>query len=185
MNTKKTPRLFTRLGMLHLLKNEIPQAIVEFRKALLLDPTNLIALQKLANLFTLGGEHKEALKYYEKAISLSKDDLELRCGLAGCLEANEKNAESLAAYEMIQKQKPDYEMIEFHLSRVHLKLSHLDDAKKFYAEAIKRYPDDPDVKAFGTDIQEKSEKAENMSKKDSDLSVETGDKKERKSRKKK
>lgn len=157
MKKKKTPRLFNRLGMLAIMKNDFPAAISEFRKALMIDPTNIIAIQKLANLYTLLQQHADALRYFEQSVSLAGDDLEMRSGLAACYEINEKFLESQKSYELIAKAKPDFEYIEFHLARVLSKQKLWNDAAGYIVKAKERYPEDSDVVELEQEIQKNLE----------------------------
>jgi len=154
---KNTPRLHNRLGTLHIMKGNLSMAVNEFKMSLLIEPDNIIALEKMAYLTTAMGDHKSALEYYKKVSELKPEDDDIMLGLANCYEINEDIESALSVLEKLKTEKRNIEKLDFYLSRLYLRLEKLDDALKSVSAAKKLYPEDSEILELETEIIEKKE----------------------------
>jgi Flp pilus assembly protein TadD len=146
------------------MKGNISLAISEFKKSLLLDPENVIALEKMAYLTTAMGDHETSLQYYKKASELKPDDDDIMLGLANSYEINENIEEALKVLEKLKQEKRKVEKLDFYLSRLYFKTKKIEDAEKSIKLAKKEYPNDEEIKELEQEIKD-SKKKEKKSKK--------------------
>ena len=91
--------------------------------------------------FSIRGEFKDALKYYQEATEKSPDDIEAWSGLGGCYDGLDKPEEAIAAFQQAIRIDPQNVAGYFNLGRYYSKLERYPEAVAAYHQATKIDPD--------------------------------------------
>lgn len=134
--------IFFELGRgLISLKNK-EGAINAFLKAIKLDPKNYLACIALADLYSSINSYANAAKYYENAIQLSKENVDLYVNAARALQ---KSGNSDGAYELLRKiesRYPDHSSFNRELGFLELAKKDTSRARLHLERAMKNNPRD-------------------------------------------
>jgi Flp pilus assembly protein TadD len=87
----------------HFADKNRPQAVVEARRVLELEPEHVGARKLLGACFGIDRDMASAAREYEEAARVDPDDMEARCGLATALEASGKRQEAASVYRFVQR----------------------------------------------------------------------------------
>ena len=95
-------------GKLLLDQGKPGEAVPHFRRALSLNPEDIVATRRIANALEQLGEFSEAVEYYRRAVDVDPDDIESSFALARVLSwRRETRAEAYHLYEEILRQHPN------------------------------------------------------------------------------
>jgi len=121
-------------------KRDYQAAIIEWKKALELNPAASVAHFNLANALRETGQLEEAIAQYEKALELSPDDAEAHNNLGNALLRKGRLDEAIAHFEEALKQNPDHANAHTNLGAVLLQRGQFDRAIPHFQKAIENHP---------------------------------------------
>ena len=112
-----------------------------FRKALVINPNNADAHQRLG--VTLAAQRKvdEAIAHYRKALEIKPDHTEAHYNLGNALAVQRKADEAIAHYRKALESKPDYAEAHYNLGVVLASRGQFDEAIAHYRKALEIKPD--------------------------------------------
>lgn len=91
--------------------------------------------------FSIKGEFKNALNYYQEATEKSPDDSVAWYGLGSCYDGLKQPEKAIAAYKQVIRINPKNPDSHYHLGRYYLKLERYQEAIQAYNQAISIDPD--------------------------------------------
>ena len=103
------PAAYNNLGSIYLNTGEIDSAVAAFRMAVSQRHDYLLALNNLGLALKFQGNHLEALKVFDQALSLEPTDKELLCNRGSLLQSLGRLERAQNDYEAVLEQQADYE----------------------------------------------------------------------------
>ena len=134
------PNAWNNLGLLSAREGHTDDAIVQFQKALQLDPDHFIALQNLGNAYRQAKRWDDAKTTLGHALQLNPDSAEANYAM-GMVYAQTDDADR--AFDFLQKaiaEKPEYPEALNNLGVLYLRKRQPTDAEKSFQEAIRVAP---------------------------------------------
>lgn len=111
-------------------------------KAIELDPENYWYRIQYAHSLQRNGKVDEAIKQYKKIIEKNGGTIDLYFDLAGMQLYSGKYKESIATFNLIEKQAGITEEISVQKEKIYIKMGNIDNAAKEIEALINKYPDD-------------------------------------------
>jgi len=90
--------------------------------------------------FTIRGEYKEALNYFQEAVEASPDDTDAWFGLGNCYIGLEQPAEAIAAYQQVIRTAPDNANAHYNLGHYYQQLGRYEEALSTFQDALAANP---------------------------------------------
>ena len=122
-------------------KNQYPEAVAEWKKALELAPNEAMAHNDLALSLVQTGKIPEAIPHYEKAIALSPGYAVAYNNLGLALVRAGRADEAIARYRKALELDPDFAGAHINLGAVLARTNNMDDAIRHFEKAIETKPD--------------------------------------------
>ncbi len=116
---------------------DIDGAIAEFKKGLLIDPTNANLHNSLGVCYGVQQQYDTALAAFENADWLSPDDVMAIYNKGYVLMLMDENEQALACLLEANRREPDIFEVVFHIGQIHMQLDRADRAR-VYLEAATR-----------------------------------------------
>ncbi|HSY52919.1 MAG TPA: tetratricopeptide repeat protein, partial [Opitutaceae bacterium] len=101
-------RAHNNLGALLIPRQRAAEAVIEFRKALLLSPTYVDAHNNMGCALLQLGDTVGAIRHYQKALQLNPANVDAHCNLGGVLAQMDRPGEAINEYRDALWLKPDY-----------------------------------------------------------------------------
>jgi tetratricopeptide (TPR) repeat protein len=130
---------------LHASRDEHPQALACYQRALLLDDSRADLWFNYANLQRRAGMTEDAVESFEFAVRLDPRLYAARYCLANLLADLGRPLAAITQYQQAILQNPDYVPAWRNLGRLHHALGNLGPAHECLAEAIRRAPHDAEL----------------------------------------
>jgi tetratricopeptide (TPR) repeat protein len=131
---------------------KFPEAIDEFRKAIVIDDRKADAYINLGYALHMSSQYDEAVEVFETALKYSPDNPVLKENLinvyetkAGNLAAVGDYEQALLNFEKIEAIDPNYQDLMYNIALMHYQMKEYRDALAYYAKALENAPDDKDV----------------------------------------
>lgn len=157
--------LHNNLGVLLKAQRRFPEAEQELRQAIQSDPHNFSPWGNMANLFKARGRTSDgmtllnnqaqrflregrrdlAYRAYRHALSMGRDNAELRSNLANLLIEQEKLEEAEVHLRRALELRPDYPRAMINLGNLLVKLGRIEEAEEQLRKAVDQAPDQADV----------------------------------------
>ncbi len=134
------PNAWNNLGLLSAREGHTDEAIMQFQKALQLDPDNFIALQNLGNAYRQAKRWDDAKATLQHALQLNPESAEANYAM-GMVYAQTDDADR--AFDFLQKaiaEKPSYPEALNNLGVLYLRKRQPTDAENSFKEAIRVAP---------------------------------------------
>ena len=90
--------------------------------------------------FSIRGEYKEALNYFQEAVETSPEDTEAWFGLGNCYIGLEQPAEAIAAYRQVIRTDPDNANAYYNLGHYYRQLGRYEEAVTTFQDALAANP---------------------------------------------
>ena len=90
--------------------------------------------------FTVRGEYKEALNYFQEAVEASPDDTEAWFGLGNCYIGLEQPAEAIEAYQQVIRTAPENANAHYNLGHYYRQLERYEEALATFRDAVAANP---------------------------------------------
>lgn len=103
-------------------------------------PANKELILGMGKLYAEQALPDSALPFYERAVKLSEDDLELRAEMADLYVRARNYSSALTVYEAIQRRKPEYTAINYLIGFCQEKMWRLNTAKSYYEQELEINP---------------------------------------------
>lgn len=138
---KITGGALTNLGVSYLASNRVDEAIVQFRKALVLNPRVAQAHLGLANALFAKGELDEAIEHYRSAVSFDPGNAKLLKKLASALSRAGLADEAVVNYRKVLAIEPGDSAMHCDLGVALLSQGKMDESVDHFRTAIRISPD--------------------------------------------
>jgi lipopolysaccharide biosynthesis regulator YciM len=135
------------LGRLELARGEAASAVGHFKAALRADPKFTPAVVALGDAYEAGGDSREALRTWERAVE-ARPALPLLARLERAYREQARPSRMIALYRSASERAPDDLALAAALGRVYFELEMLDEAADQFEKLEVRAPDLPVVHAF-------------------------------------
>jgi tetratricopeptide (TPR) repeat protein/ADP-heptose:LPS heptosyltransferase len=139
----ETADLLNDLGASLAQQGKLDEAIVQFRKALQLQPNHAETHNNLGNAYALHGDLGHAVASYQRAIQFKPDYASAASNLGNARAIQGDLAEAVACYRQALQLQPDYPEGYENLGKVLLKQGNLAEAAAAYRQALRLKPSDP------------------------------------------
>lgn len=107
------------------------KALVQLKK----QPISFQKNKKIADIYVLIDNHKQAVKYYEKALEL-KDDYQIKLKLGKSYKKEKKLQKSISVFENIIAKDSGNLLVKYQLGKLYLQTKQPLKAKKTFKELI-------------------------------------------------
>lgn len=111
--------------------NDLEEALRLLREAYVISPKNFEVNNNLGNAYSLKGDYRNAVIYFENALQINPDDKVVRKNLANCLLKAEDYANAEKVYVDIVKDEPTNYQAYLDLAKVYIQLGQ-DDKAMYY-----------------------------------------------------
>jgi protein O-GlcNAc transferase len=118
-----------------------PEAIAEFRQALILKPDYPLAQHQLANVLRAGAQLDEAIEAYRAALQSDPDHPEARYNLGAALRLRARPAEAVVEFRKAIALRPDFAAAYNNLGIALLEIGQIDAAAQEFRRAISLDPE--------------------------------------------
>ncbi|XP_078263288.1 uncharacterized protein ttc6 isoform X2 [Rhinoraja longicauda] len=138
----KSAKLFTNRGVINQFMGDLPDAMRDYQRAIVLDPNYSLAYFNKANLYLYNSQFQQAHNHYTKAIDLQPRDESALLNRAICCVMLKLVKEALEDFEEAIKLSPYSAHIYFNRANLFATLKQYQDAEKDYSHALLLMPDD-------------------------------------------
>lgn len=121
-------------------RKEYPRAEEEYRRALLLDPSEERVFYALGNLYFEQSRFAEAIQAYRESVRIRPDDAVARKNLGTAYEAERKFAQAIEQYREAIRLDPNYAHAYHNLAQVYARERKHDEAIEHFEKAIEIEP---------------------------------------------
>ena len=129
---------------LHLSGNNV-EASKAYNSVLVLEPSNLIALNNLASLLNVSGEYEKAKLLLNRALHIKPDYIDALNNLGISMKLSKEFNEAVKIFEKIINLKPDFIKALINLGNCFQSLNRFEDALKIYKKASIIHPESTEV----------------------------------------
>ncbi len=129
------------LGYALFQKGSVDEAMVQYQKALQINPDSAEAHNNLGNALLQKGNVDEAIAQYQKALEVKPDYAEAHYNLGNALLQKGNVDEAMAQYQKALEVKPDYAEAHYNLGNALLQKGNVDEAMAQYQKALEIKPD--------------------------------------------
>jgi len=133
--------LHLNLGNVYKSQEKHKDAVEEYKKALLLNPKNIKAINNIAFIYDTTGKKKEAIEFYEKALDINPDDAVVCLNIGNAYYGIGQPKKAVSFYEKSIQINPYYAKGFFNLGNTYYKMGLMDKAEKMINRAIVLDPD--------------------------------------------
>jgi tetratricopeptide (TPR) repeat protein len=133
------------LGMALAARNDLSDALDEFRKEEKISPEDSRPYQVVANYLTQTGRRDEAIAEWRKLLSVDPGNRTAASTLGGLLYRSEKYGEAVQVLETAVKAAPDSVGLQFQLGEAYLKTKQNEKAVANFRQAVEQKGDDPEI----------------------------------------
>ncbi len=130
---------YLKKGLEYFRQNKYPEAIAEFKKALLKEEKEIIYLY-LGSAYRELKSLEEARDAFEKALGINPNSLEANLGLAGVWQSLGEKRKALEYYQRALRLDPSSFQIYTNIGFVYLELSQFKEARDFFKKAVELQP---------------------------------------------
>lgn len=123
-------------------RGNIENALKEFHRAILAEPTNGLALQGIAEALGAAGRYEEALPYAEQAVAACPESSECYDALGRVLRDLQRHDEAAVAFQRAIRRNPDWSEPHVHLAEVYREQERLWEAEEEFRRAVNIDPQD-------------------------------------------
>jgi predicted Zn-dependent protease len=115
----------------------------QYRDQIAKDPNDVAAMSALANYLGNTGQTAEAITWYEKALTITPDDMSLRLDFASALASGGKERDAELQYQMVIEAEPNNAFALLGLARLYRSWSppRVEDAVTYYQLTMERAGD--------------------------------------------
>jgi tetratricopeptide (TPR) repeat protein len=132
------------LGYVLRQKGQVDEAIVQYQKALEIDPGYANAHYNFGNALFQKGRMDEAMEHYQKALEIQPQYAEAHNNLGNVLRQKGRVDEAIIEYQKALKIEPDFVMAHYNLGMVLAQKGLADEAIIQYQKALAIQPEDAD-----------------------------------------
>ena len=129
---------------LHLSGNNV-EASKAYNSVLVLEPSNLIALNNLASLLNVSGEYEKAKLLLNRALHIKPDYIDALNNLGISMKLSKEFNEAVKIFEKIISLKPDFTKALINLGNCFQSLNRFEEALKIYKKASIIQPESTEV----------------------------------------
>jgi tetratricopeptide (TPR) repeat protein/transglutaminase-like putative cysteine protease len=133
------------LGLALAARNDLPDALDEFRKEEKISPEDSRLYQVVANILTQTGRRDEAIAEWRKLLSIDPGNRTAVSTLASLLYRSEKYSEAVQVLETALKAAPDSVGLQFQLGDAYLKTKQNEKALANFRQAVEQKGDEPEI----------------------------------------
>jgi len=133
------------LGVALASRNNMPDAIEQFRKEEKISPENTRVYQILAGYLSVTGKRDEAIEEWRKLLKVDPQNRTAASELAGLLYRTEKYPEAVSVLEEAVKNAPDSTSLKMQLGSVYVKAGANDKAVAVFKQVMEEKGDDPET----------------------------------------
>jgi superkiller protein 3 len=137
------PLALCQMASIHMVKNEVDEAMDLFRQAVALRPDHFPSIAGMATTYALKKKYEEALEWTDRGLAVKPDHCGILRTRAESLAALKREPEAMAAMEQFLRLEPD--SVESHAAAGNTlrRLGKTEEAAKFAQRAMQMKPDDP------------------------------------------
>lgn len=144
----RDPRVFMRLGTLHLLQQRFDEAETHYRRGLELDPTNPDWHYNLALVYGGRGDSTRAIESYRSAIALQPAHRDAHFNLATELHEVDELEDAIDHYLAADAIEPGHRDVLTGAGLAMLELDRLDEACACFERILAHHPDYPEARLY-------------------------------------
>ena len=141
-NTRLEARCHNSLGNVYADLDRHEEAVVEYQRAIELDPKLAAPHNGLGNVYRVLGRHQEAVTEYQRAIELDPQFAYPHNGLGNVYADLGRYEEAVTEYRRAIELDPKYAIPHNNLAGVYLELKRLEEARRGFEERVRVRPDD-------------------------------------------
>jgi tetratricopeptide (TPR) repeat protein len=136
------------LGYVLRQKGQVDEAIVQYQKALEIDPGYANAHYNFGNALFQKGRVDEAMEHYQKALEIQPQYAEAHNNLGNVLRQKGRVDEAIIQYQKAVVIEPDFAMAHYNLGMVLAQKGLADEAIAQFKETLRFKPDDTNAKEW-------------------------------------
>jgi tetratricopeptide (TPR) repeat protein len=136
------------LGYVLRQKGQVDEAIVQYQKALEIDPGYANAHYNFGNALFQKGRVDEAMEHYQKALEIQPQYAEAHNNLGNVLRQKGRVDEAIIQYQKAVEIEPDFAMAHYNLGMVLAQKGLADEAIAQFKETLRFKPDDTNAKEW-------------------------------------
>ena len=136
---------YHNLGLWYLEKNQLPEAIDHYEKALLLKPTSYKAYNNLGMIYTRLGRKQEAIASYEKALAIKPGYALGHNNIAVIYKELGQYDEAIRYYRQALALQPEFFEVQVNLAHLYRLLDQPEEAIATYQKAVALRPGNAEV----------------------------------------
>ena len=144
---KDDDAVYYALSELYLMKNDQQRSTEYILQAAKLDPDNIWYVQELAYMYFEKQNYNDAVKSFEKLVKHEPRNVEWLYGYAESLRMVGKTAEAIKALDRTEDQVGKHPELALQKFNLYVQLKQTDNAVNEIEEALKEFPDDPQLLA--------------------------------------
>ena len=141
-----SPNTHNNMGDVYVRHNEYEKAVLEFKKAIKINPRYAEAYHNLANVYLKMNKNEEAIKNYEKALSFNPHLWQSYQNLGSIYFKLEKYDLSLESFQKSIKINDKVPELHVNLGIVYLKINNKEKAKEEFKKALELDPNNEKIK---------------------------------------
>lgn len=125
------------LGQRSLNLGNTKEALIHYKKILILDPKDVKAQLKIGNILGKHGKYTEAVKYYDKVLKINEHDTLALINKGLALHYLEEYDNAIKCYNIILEKNPDNAITLYNLASSLVKQNKIDEGLEYLKKAIK------------------------------------------------
>jgi Flp pilus assembly protein TadD len=134
------------LGMAHVERGRIAEALPLFRRAVEVAPWDTEARSNLGSALTVLGRPREAVTEFEAALALAPDDASIRFNLAKALDVLGQTDDAVRRLEEAMRVDPGYARAPFYLGIIRLRQRRVEEGIDLLRRAAALDPASPEIR---------------------------------------
>lgn len=133
------------LGEVYVKLKQLPDAVNQYQKAVELNPRDISARDRLAELYSWAGDYDKSIVTYRDSLALDPGNISLKTGLAKVLRWSHRYSEAEKLYIETLNEDPTHHEALKGLAKTYAMMGELNGAIDILDKAIKLYPDDAEL----------------------------------------
>jgi len=129
-------RHYNNLGRVYDMEGRLDQAVVELKKALLINSNSAVAHNNLGNVYLKKGLLKKAIDEYKKSLKINADYADAHTNLGNAYYSKGMLDEAISEHKKALSKNPYHKEAHVNLGRVYSRKGRLDEAISEYKKAL-------------------------------------------------
>lgn len=133
--------------------DSLTQELQALKQAVQEDPSNVGALDRLAELYMEAAMYDQAAGFLRQALEVDEEDVHVRTDLATCLLMQGKGSEAVAEFERAVQSDPGHGRTWYGLGFAYVETAQYDKGEEAFEKALELNPGSFDLEAMRAEIE--------------------------------